>query len=826
MGYDAFISYSHAADGQLAPRVQSALHRFAKPLLSLRALHVFRDQTSLAATPELWTTIVKALDQSRFFILMASPEAAASEWVEREVEHWLNASPTSPGGAAIGRLLIILTDGEIAWDTAAGDFDWRQTDALPRALSGAFSEEPLYVDMRVVKTASDLSLHNPGFRNQIADLAATISGRQKDELIGEDVRIVRRNRRLAWSAGITLALLAAIAGVMAFVATVQRDAALSRERAAQAVSQLAVDPHESLKLAIEGVEIDATDEAMLALREALLRSHLRARLNSNGAVSQTRFAPDGSRVLATVCSPDGDDCGLRLWRSPTGEPICEVPDARTASFSSDGEYLVTAGGSVLDVETCQAQPLEPSEISLVQAPQRKYEVAGIERYTDQQPFILEIETGDARKLPVLRDPVGGQVFDPDNRYVVTWSDESWYSESGGGPTEIGDKAVRLWHVEYADEDRVLVGHDRATNTAAFSADSSFIVTGSDDRTARIWIRDTGEQFAVLRGHSSGVVEVAVSPDGGSVVTVERDGQAWLWQPGTTAPGRAQLKDLFALRHDRSLPDLEGEAQPIRMPVPSRDGSVLLAPVDLQEIAVWDAATGTRRALLTDHAGYRLRGRPCADGRQVVTVNGDPAITAGDDQASVWLVESGQIIATLEGETLFAAACSPDGEIIVGASAWGTIFVWDAATFDLSKRIDLEDGGRILDIAFNSDGSRFVTAHRDAVARIWDARTLEPVQQLAGHSGGVLGATFSPDDRLVVTVGDDHTRVWDAATGKQIGDYLGNGDATPFVSHDCSQLVIGARIHSFGACGSDDVVLARARERTDRISAQETRAAPP
>ena len=31
MRYDAFLSYSHAADGKLAPALQRALHRFAKP---------------------------------------------------------------------------------------------------------------------------------------------------------------------------------------------------------------------------------------------------------------------------------------------------------------------------------------------------------------------------------------------------------------------------------------------------------------------------------------------------------------------------------------------------------------------------------------------------------------------------------------------------------------------------------------------------------------------------------------------------------------------------------------------------------------------------
>ena len=35
--YDAFISYSHAADGRLAPALQRALHRFAKPWYQVRA---------------------------------------------------------------------------------------------------------------------------------------------------------------------------------------------------------------------------------------------------------------------------------------------------------------------------------------------------------------------------------------------------------------------------------------------------------------------------------------------------------------------------------------------------------------------------------------------------------------------------------------------------------------------------------------------------------------------------------------------------------------------------------------------------------------------
>jgi hypothetical protein len=89
MAYKALFPYSHAADNQLAPMLQSALQRFAKPFYKLRAIDIVRDKTSLHLTNELWPEIQKAIRQSEFFILMASPESAKSPWVQKEVDEWL-----------------------------------------------------------------------------------------------------------------------------------------------------------------------------------------------------------------------------------------------------------------------------------------------------------------------------------------------------------------------------------------------------------------------------------------------------------------------------------------------------------------------------------------------------------------------------------------------------------------------------------------------------------------------------------------------------------------------------------------------------------------
>src|SRR4029453_13283185 len=98
----AFISYNRDADGTVAEALQAALHQFAKPWYRLRALRVFRDDSSLSANPGLWSSVQSALDDSEYLILLASPNAARSMWVDREVEYWLRAKGPE-------RLLIALT---------------------------------------------------------------------------------------------------------------------------------------------------------------------------------------------------------------------------------------------------------------------------------------------------------------------------------------------------------------------------------------------------------------------------------------------------------------------------------------------------------------------------------------------------------------------------------------------------------------------------------------------------------------------------------------------------------------------------------------------
>ena len=250
--FDAFISYSHAADGRLAPAVQSGLQRLAKRVFQRRALRVFRDETGLSTNPHLWGSIEAALDASDWFVLLASPESAASEWVSREVATWIERKP-------LDHLMIVVTDGQLAFVPDAG-VDRTTTTCLPSNLIDALDSEPRWLDLRWARDDTQLDLRNGRFRAAIADLAAPIHGLAKDDLESDDVRQQKRARRLAITGVAAVAVLAVVSLVGALIAVDQRQTADTQRRRAETESERA----ETQATRADAAAQDATDQAQRA----------------------------------------------------------------------------------------------------------------------------------------------------------------------------------------------------------------------------------------------------------------------------------------------------------------------------------------------------------------------------------------------------------------------------------------------------------------------------------------------------------------------------------------------------------------------------------
>jgi hypothetical protein len=220
--YDAFLSYTHR-DTAVAVAVQTQVERLAKPWWRRRQLHVFRDESALPASAALWSSLVSALSQSRYLIVLASVAAARSEWTDREVAWWLDHRSAD-------RLILAVVDGDLSWDDRANRFDPGRTTCLPPSLLERTEQEPHWVDLRSVSVEQGLEQLVP----PAAAVVAALTGKEKDEILGEDLRQHRRTRRTAVAALAVISVLAAAAVVAAVVATAQRDAARRSATIAQA----------------------------------------------------------------------------------------------------------------------------------------------------------------------------------------------------------------------------------------------------------------------------------------------------------------------------------------------------------------------------------------------------------------------------------------------------------------------------------------------------------------------------------------------------------------------------------------------------------------
>src|SRR5215467_14500078 len=355
--YDAFISYAHEADGVFAPVLQRGLQHLAKPWNRRRAMEVFRDESNLAASPGLWPSIQKALDASRWLVLLASPKAAQSDWVGEEIKHWVSTKGTD-------HLLIVVTDGTWVWDKGSGDLSLASTASNP-ALRGVFPAEPKYLDMTWARQDADLTLRNARFRDQIATLAAAIRDVPKEDIEGEDVRQQRRTRRITRAAIAVLTVLLLLATVLGIAALIQRQQAIHQRQQAIHERNVAISgqlssesqllggaaPVISRLLSIAAWHLNRpSDAARYAMLTAAAMLAIRVLAENGEPVHSVAFSPDGTTLAvgsgtsATATSGGGV---VRLWEVATGRQT-GVLDAGsqpvfTVTFSHDGN--IVAGGS-------------------------------------------------------------------------------------------------------------------------------------------------------------------------------------------------------------------------------------------------------------------------------------------------------------------------------------------------------------------------------------------------------------------------------------------------------------------------------------------------
>jgi WD40 repeat protein len=573
-------------------------------------------------------------------------------------------------------------------------------------------------------------------------------------------------------------------------------------------------------------------------------------LEEAGAVRFAAFSPDGRLVLTANAHH-----AARVWDAETGRPATPVlalsRPLKDAVLTADGRRIVTltqdGRARLWDGATGQALPGLDDRIGMVRhvafSPNGERVITARE---DGKASLWESSTG--KELLTLGHPSGVwyACFTPDGERVATACFEDMRAQASDGvriwSATTGERLASFplpnaWRVLFSPDGRqrlalagdavrlglegggIALPHGSFPHLAAFSPDSTRVLTTTQDLTARLWEAPAGRALTPLVRHGALIWNISFSPDSRRWRTSSQDGLVRTWSSAPCGGPTHAMKQRSSLRlavspdcrraitasrdHTARIWDLASGRELVRLThrdtvwgaAYSPDGRMVATASTDGTARVWDAATGDpvtgelRHGLQFREVGLWTVFSP--DGRYVATAGRAPLDRQGRGEAWIWEARTGRLVAgpLVHSQTVNTVEISPDGRRVLTGSNGG-VFVWDlekrTLLFEVGREapgdVDQGEAHRQLPLIFESgrenpggwlaayspDGTRIVTGHLDGTARVWDADTGRPVTRPLPHGGLLWVVAFSPDGRRVLTAGENHTaRVWDAATGEPL-----------------------------------------------------------
>jgi len=190
--YKAFISYSHS-DDRWAKWLHRRLESYSLPKAAVgkganadqsprRLRPIFRDREELAAADDLGQKIELALSQSENLIVICSPEAAKSHWVNEEILFFKRHNNSA-------KIFSIIVDGE----PYASNIKGREAEeAFPLALRFQLDDDGKLSNTPAEPLAADLRDHADGKRLGLLKLISGLLGVGLDDIVQRDMQ---KNRR-------------------------------------------------------------------------------------------------------------------------------------------------------------------------------------------------------------------------------------------------------------------------------------------------------------------------------------------------------------------------------------------------------------------------------------------------------------------------------------------------------------------------------------------------------------------------------------------------------------------------------------------------------
>lgn len=389
---------------------------------------------------------------------------------------------------------------------------------------------------------------------------------------------------------------------------------------------------------------------------------------------------------------------------------------------------------------------------------------------------------------------------------------------------------------------ILYGHKERVNCAVYSPDGKTIFSGGEDNRIHIWDAQTGKEIQKYHEHSDGIDDIVFSPDGKRFVSIASSSLI-IWDTESKQK-LLEYRDIYprvyavafnpngktiaiAQQHNIIILDVEtgneqftitGHTGIIHSISFSPDGEYIISTAMDDDIHIWDATTGmfikkivgfvdsnvsfspdgkyiiADTSILDAQTGeelIKLDGHKESVNSSICSPNGKLIVTASWDRTvRVWDIETGNELKKLEGHTdgVTSASFSPDGKYIVSTSLDKTIRIWQVDSlpgfFSVEKMKMIGTGKRTI---FSNDGKKIISIsysdYYDNIIQIWDAKTGFELKRLIGHKRTINSIALSPDGQHIASASSDKSiRIWDIETGELLSLIQGHNDEVYAVAY--------------------------------------------
>jgi WD40 repeat protein len=354
--------------------------------------------------------------------------------------------------------------------------------------------------------------------------------------------------------------------------------------------------------------------------------------------------------------------------------------------------------------------------------------------TDAKIRLWDVESGRLlRVLPSGRN-LWNIIFSPDGRTLVSSSDAA---------------QVKFWDVRLGQCTKTLQGEAINFWTIGFHPQGTLLASGGDDTRLRLWDVAGGKCLQTLTGHTSRIAKVLFHPHQPWLASCGYDGTIKLWDL------QGHCLQTFAESAGARVHTIAFHpTQPILI-TGSYDETTKLWDIttgrSIRTLSLPDGETVNQNiALAVNHQGNLLASGYYGSG---VLLMRDL-----DSDKIIWQVSAHQM-------PLWTLDFHPDGHIIASGAHDGKAKLWDTATGECIKEIEVLNG-KVMSVNFNQAGTLLAICC-ESIVQIWDLVTQTPIQTLLGHTKLIYSSTFDPArPQIFVSAGDDGTiREWNVTTGE-------------------------------------------------------------